>query len=289
MLANRFRSLIIPMVIWNLAMIAVIAAAYALGFKWYFRAHFDGYNALDWANQVFSVTQRPANAPLGYLRDLFVCIALAPVLIASLRAAATLTLVAITVLVFTDSVVLRFLLWPDILLYFSLGIALSLRGYDPAQLERYAIVFVPAGLAAMAATVLAQREQVLHGASLPHLMTVTSLALACTLWWLAGRLKDTQLGRRIATWEPYCFTVFCSHVIVMTVLWAPWKLFVGDYYSPLYPLFFLAAPILTFPAAWLILEILRHAPRWIARAFTGGRGLQPLAPAFAGASTKPAE
>ena len=125
---RRFRSIVVPMLFWSSVTVALYAALT------FVRPTFltpDGRPLpellLDYVNAVFFVTAQPMGPTLhlGFLRDLFVCIVLSPLVLAALRRFGALVPTALALVYVFDLesvVVLR----PLVLFAFSIGMWLAI-------------------------------------------------------------------------------------------------------------------------------------------------------------------
>ncbi len=93
----------------------------------------------DLMTQVLAVEDFPANVPLYFLRDLFVCILLSPILAWLISRAPILTLTALLVIALVPELSIYIVLKRSILFSFSLGIFIALQQFDLRALDRFAV------------------------------------------------------------------------------------------------------------------------------------------------------
>lgn len=270
-LAGKGRTILVPMLLWNAIAMLVISGSAVAGLM---QAPMP-QSPLNAADQFFSLTApNETNVQMAFLRDLFVCMAIAPWLI-SLRSS---WLAAIMVLAMGWSIsglAFPLLLRPAILVFFVAGMLVR-RGAFEMRVAAIPLAFCFALFAALA---LAKVDLVaLQGPFAdrhPALMAAIDLALrfaaALFFWRLAWALAGSRAGGAIMRLEPYAFLIFCSHLIFIWIggpLIGAWT---GPLGSPLYPAFLLAQPLLAAIAA-IGLGALLHllAPR-AATLLSGGR------------------
>lgn len=253
LLPNKARVFLIPMVVWSAVMVGLAAAnAVLLG-----DASELPQGAMGWINAFFALTAPPANLPLAFLRDVFVAAAIGLLAIGIHRRAPSagvlLLIIAALVEGMTGGIVL---LRPQILSFFALGILMSWAG---------AASFVPRWwmvLGMLALDLLLRSIPQLPGAAgLFEHSYLNRIAMMLLMWRVAvGIVRQGGVVQRIvARLEPYVFTVFCTHVVMVSavaVLAGRAGLRVED---PVYPLVFLAQ----FPLAVLLAVVVATAKRHV--------------------------
>ena len=288
---KRVRSLLLPMVIWS----AIILCFYLLGERveaGYLERQVG--EAFAWShipNWLFGITDHPANFPLGFLRDLFICALLTPVFVLAMRKAALPVLAVLFVLMVTHAPTP--FLGNNIPLFYGLGVWLALNGRSMekwADSNRIKILVTFAIYTVFTAGFRVQvvghpdqnLEPVFYG-----FMEVQRLVGAAAFWVIAGLIAKQRWSNLISRFEPYAFFVFCSHLIVSTMFWIPFQKLVGGYYHPAYPVFFTLAPILIYVTAVIGALILARILPIVSTFLNGGRPLpkdgfsrllQPVAP-----------
>jgi hypothetical protein len=117
----------------------------------------------------------------------------------------------------------------------------------------------------------------------PHALAAVDLALrvaaALLTWRLAIGLARTTAGRRLVELERYAFVLFCSHLIFMWLIGPAIGSVTGLMGDPLWPLFFLAQPLLALGFAIVVGELLMLFWPEAARILSGGRLVQAASPA----------
>ncbi len=275
---KKVSSLMIPLLLWN-ALFVVAAIAGNFISEGHLQQSLQGPLTLQrLPNLLIAVTASPANEPLDFLRDVFVCSMLAPLLIMTLRRTRNgyVVLVAgLAVLGFATN----FLHTPNILLLYAIGIYVAHLDTVPSLSTK----LVAASWVAMAVLglVLAfgEIETTLHetGYHANTLLEVGFSAIrlpaAVAFWDLSLRISRSQMLSRLARLEPFVFIAFCCHLLVTTIVWLFWQKVLGDYYDPAYPLFFFLVPVVVMIAAVIFSEAANRYARPAFAMLNGGRSL----------------
>ncbi len=240
---RRFRSVIVPMLVWNAVFIAMVACKALLapdpGAPW-LRTDAGLLAALT------GLTGPTANLSLFFLRDLFVSSLVVRLALGWLRRwpAAVLTAVAIvTVFDLAEPLIFR----PSILFFAMAGAAHAQRASRLTEVltRRLGIVLALAiGLAVAARLGLPnggtpQREL---EALLKH-----SLLAALVIAVSAG-LTRNETGAALARLEPRIFETYLLHVPLISAAWFLWLPVFGSANLPGYAIFFFAAPLISMVA-----------------------------------------
>ncbi len=276
--SKKVSSLMIPLLLWDsLFIVAAIAGNFIA--EGHLQQSLQGPLTLQrLPNLLIAVTASPANEPLDFLRDVFVCSMLAPLLIMTLRSTRkgyVVLVVGLAALGFATN----YLHTPNILLLYAIGIYVAHLDTIP----RLSVKFVAASWVAMAALglVLAvgEIETTLHGTGY-HANTLLEvgfsairLPAAVAFWDLSLRINRSELLSKLARLEPFVFIAFCCHLLVTTVVWMFWQKVLGDYYDPAYPLFFFFAPVIVMIAAVVFSEVANLYARPAFAMLNGGRSL----------------
>jgi hypothetical protein len=259
LIASKLGTLVVPLVAWNVVMLALLAIYGVLSDNW------RGWPAADplaLANAFLAVTEYPLDVPLWFLRDLFVCCLFAPLLYSCLRrfpAAVFLALAAFAV--FGED--LYVLQRPQLLLFFGLGMWLRIAGTREEEIDRWAL-FLTLALTLMAAVFLTLRiERVPFSEMDDQLRQVLDallrLTMAAAFWKLTGLIHRSAMAGPLMRLEPYAFFLFCSHGILFHFAAIPLRRAFGDYGSDLFPITFFAFPCLAVIAAVIGLAITRRS------------------------------
>lgn len=243
-LGGKVRAILLPMLLWNLLAMAIISGG---AFAGLLQAPMpqSPLNAFD---QLLSLTSpNETNVQMAFLRDLFVCMAMAPFLV-RLPSGALAAVMTVAAVWSVSGLAFPLLLRPAILLFFAAGMLIR-RG----NLERRAIR-TPLPIAAMifgalaiAKIDLAALQGSFAGAH-PHAMAVVDLSLrfaaALFFWRLAWSLAASRAAAALLRLEPYAFLIFCAHLILIWLGGPAIGKLTGPLGSPLYPLFLLTQPLL---------------------------------------------
>lgn len=277
LLAKRVRTLIIPMVLWSALFLLLALAGDRLRPGSAANLLGGPLSPGSLPDLLLGLTRSPANAPLNFLRDIFVCTLLAPLLLAALKRhwalMAGLTLVIYAVAWFTP-----LLLTPNLIPLFAIGLYLGQCRRVPAIPAWLAwacwglVIGIGAWVAARELHMIAQPNAA-DAFAVEAGRTAIRLPAAMALWaaahWLAGR-ADTHALVRL---EPYIFTAFCSHVIVLTLVWFVWEKALGGYYAAAYPVFFLLGPAIAIVAAMVFARLASAIAPPAFALLNGGRNL----------------
>jgi hypothetical protein len=257
---SKFKTLIVPLVAWNLVMLALLVAYGLMTDRW---QDMPDPTLVSWANALFAVTAWPADVPLWFLRDLFICCLLAPVLYQGLKhfALATMGLLVIYALFGEDLYMMQ---RPQLLLFFSLGMWLRIAGTGAATIDRLSL-FLAAGLAAMTAIFIAIRVQNILISEMNDQLRITldtllRITMAGGFWVLTGLIRHSGFAATFIRLEPYSFVLFCSHAILFNFAGIVFRRFFGDYGSSLFPITFFTLPLLAVLCAVIGLQMIRRSP-----------------------------
>lgn len=274
-LGGKARAILAPMILWNALAIMFVSGAAWLG---WIQAPLP--TTWRWTiGELLSLTSpNDINVQMSFLRDLFICMLAAPLLV-RLPNWALGVIAAITVGWVISGFSFILLLRPSILLFFVMGI-LARRHDLAVWMASRPIAMVGGAYAIMAAALIwleTRGEQ--YGINAPTLLVsmglVMRFATALFFWVIAWRLADTRAARLILRFEPYAFLMFCSHLI-MIWLGGP---FIGQWTgtmgSPFYPAFLLAQPFLVLAATLVLGRALNAISPAAATLLSGGRLSSP--------------
>lgn len=210
-------SLLVPMALWS-AILMVLYGADALltGDVSRFPTEVG-----DWVNTFFSVTEPPANIPLAFLRDVFVSAVIGMAVLAlcrrSILAGIAFLLVVVIIETSTGGV---FLLRPQILVFFALGIVLSLGGLTNT-VPTWGIVIALLAIDVTLRQVWGKGGGDAAGFGL-IMGYLNRAAMSLFMWRLAIAVVRSRglLLRATKALEPHIFVIFCSHMITIGVVGA---------------------------------------------------------------------
>lgn len=227
---KKVRTLLVPFLAFNLPLVALAALLQAKGSLEisYQLVPFELGTALD---ATLGLTASPLNYPLNFLRDLFVLALIAPLLGWLLRRAPGTGLVLMLAVTLGDldgPLVLR----TEMLVSFYLGGLAAVYRWNLQALDRLAL---PCFLLFLAACAFVVEARVANTAWLGMIAPIL-------VWPATALLVDTRLGGWLARISRHSFFLFLTHSVVLMVAWAAYERL--DQPIP-YPLFWVAAPVLT--------------------------------------------
>jgi succinoglycan biosynthesis protein ExoH len=219
------------------------------------------------ATMLFAAEDAPLNLPLYFLRDLFVCILLSPLLALLIRRYPMPTLAVLLALaIFPAS--LGILLRNSILFSFSFGIYLALHRIDLKIIDPYAIQISAAFLAL---TMLFGTALFWTGPDFPAWLDIGRNLLVLAgipgFWALSAILIRSQVGRRLADTGGLSFWIFCAHFPLLLMLWIVWNRAGG---GP-YPLFYLLTAAIALTVLPLTNRLVQYALPSLYNLLTGSR------------------
>jgi hypothetical protein len=276
-LARKARAILTPMILWNALSILIVSGA---GYAGIIQA--PGVRSLWWLlDELFCLaTPNDINVQTAFLRDLFLCLAAAPLL---LRAPTPLLLVivALTVVWSVSGWTFPLLLRPAIASFFVLGILIR-RGDLALRLATVAPLLAVAPVLLLAALKIALETQVWGVArELPAAVPIVDLllrpAVALLFWRVAWALAGGASASRWVVLDRYVFFVFCAHLIL---IWLGGPLIgrvTGPLGSPAYPLYLVLQPVLVAGAGIALARMLEAAAPDAAHLLSGGRLGRPAA------------
>lgn len=256
-LAKKARTLLVPLLCWNMVAVAIGAVLDRALPAW---------SPLQWADELVALTSEPAIHPLYFLRDMFLCALLYPVLRALLDRAPGLTLTAVLLLSMTGFTRPLFI-GSGPLLFFSAGVAIALGklAAKPSPTGRWLIAV--AALLAPAFTTAVTSRMLIAGtdrwleAGFTMGLFAERLFGAWAVWMLAGWTLRRRWAPTVLAIEPMIFLIFCSHVLWLGLAWHLLSKAGIGYGHPLYPIFFLTAPLQALAAGAALHALLaRFAP-----------------------------
>lgn len=256
---SKVRTLVVPLVAWNVLTLILFAAYGLLSDNW---QNWPDSSPLAIANAFFALTEWPLDVPLWFLRDLFVCCLFSPLLYLGLRrfpVAVMLALVAFSL--FGEG--LYILQRPQLILFFGLGMWLRIAGTEQVKIDRIAL-FLALGVVVMAAVFLTIRAERIPISEMSDqlrlgLDVLLRLTMAAAFWVLTGLVLRSPWAGPFMRFEPYAFFLFCSHAVFFYFAAIPLRRVFGNYGSDLFPITFFALPVLAVVAAIIGLRIVNRS------------------------------
>jgi len=215
---GRMRSLLLPLVLWNLATLAIAIMAQrvapTIGFAQQFNLQVATADAWDYANAVFGITEVPIAFQFWFVRDLFVTVLCAPLIWLALRhapIAGAVVLAAVWAAGFTLGIFIR----TDVLFFFYLG-ALARRREWNLRISAGVTLSLLVAYAALTAmrTLAPLVVDMADPATIAWLDVVTRLirplgVAAC--WGVCLQLASTGWGGQLARWGGFAFFLHAAH------------------------------------------------------------------------------
>ncbi len=240
---SKTKTVLLPFILWNggllIAVMLLQRAGVGVG---YFP---DLWNASprEMLSHGVAVEELPVNVPLYFLRDLFVCILLSPLLALSVRRFAVPTLAVLLLLTAIPDLSLVIVQKKSILFSFTLGIALALHKIDLKMLDPYAKLLTVTTLilsAGLATGLYLTGPEFTFGLNL--LRNLLAVFGALGFWVASSLLVENRLGRRLSETGSLSFWIFCAHYPLLVILWMVWNKGGSDFY----PAFYIGAVAVTF-------------------------------------------
>ena len=275
---RKAQTILLPMILWN-----VLALTLVSGTAWLFNLPAPTPHSLRWViEEVFILTRNPdIDVQMPFLRDLFLCMVLAPLLVrVSGRALAF--VIAAAALCHMLGAGAPIILRPSILMFFALGIAA--RRANVAVLT--AAWPLPLALAPFVLLLPVQLWRDLHaGASAPGawgaaLDLPVRVAASLCFWRVSCALAQGRAASVLLKIEPFAFFLFCSHLILIWLGGPLLGLLFGKLGSPNYPAYLLTQPLMVLACVVALGSLLRRMAPGLALVLSGGRLRPPSGPAL---------
>lgn len=270
---RKARTILLPMVLWNIiAIILVSGAAWRLGLSAPMPQ--SGWWVVD---EILILTRNPdINVQMPFLRDLFLCMVAAPLLVR--MPGWSLALIAAVaagchVAGFGPPVLMR----ASILVFFTLGILAQRGGWaEHVAGKPMLLMAIPFAL--------------LMAAQLYHAVTVGDdawpvaqrtldltlrIAAALAFWRLAWALAGSPARPMLLRVEPYMFFLFSAHLILIWLLGPVLGGLFGKMGTPFYPFYLILQPLMVLGAVIAIGAGLRRVAPGAAALLSGGRLKRP--------------
>lgn len=268
---DKARTILAPMVAWNVICLALVLAGVWVG--WVRGPRFLGW---DWAFQeIFAAWEfNDLNFQMPFLRDLFVLMLMAP-LIVRLRSS-WLVLLWIVVVVWTiGGWWFPLLLRPQIAVFFVLGIGARRCGLADRvagiPLWLGAVPFVILGPVKVGLSIWGWQFGREHTEIVAAIELAMRLAAALFMWRLALALVGSRVAPAICRFERYAFLLFCSHMVGFWLFGRPVGEMLGRLDEPGYPVYLVVQPFLALVSTVLLgWGLVRLSPR-LAGLLSGGR------------------
>lgn len=273
--ASKFQSLVVPLVVWNVLMLLLLAAYGALTGNW---QDMPAATLPEIANALLAITDWPAVVPLWFLRDLFVCCLFAPLLLAGMKRSPV-AVVAVLLVFSLFGEGFHLLERPQLMLFFGLGIWIRVWGGDEAAIDRLAKPLAY-GLVAVVAVFLTMRIGRISIAEMNDQLRVgldcaLRITMAAAFWRLTELVRRSSFAKVMTRLEPYTFFLFCSHAILFQFGGILFRRVFGNYGSDLFFVTLFTLPLLAVVAAVVGLQAISWS-KLLLYLFNAGHGVPPL-------------
>ncbi|MCX8999037.1 acyltransferase [Rhizobiaceae bacterium BDR2-2] len=267
---GKFKTLILPLVLWSLIKFVLTVANSGLP---------QDADALYYLNSFLALTRYPASSQLYFLRDIFVCGLFFPVILFMLRAN-----VWITLLILTSNSIANFdsvlFINSQIPLFFAAGCAfalpqtpLSIRAIDNNMGTLFPIAFLALFPLLIAFAIVDPgwwRSQ--NGSlMLNFLVLVSRIGGSLCFWYLSLVIYRKALAPYVLRYEPVIFFVFCSHLVLMGLVWEVLRQLGSEIGDPVYMIFFITAPLTSLATGIVSVYVLRKISPKLLELLMGGR------------------
>lgn len=266
-LRSKARTVLLPFLIWNLSFLALVLVAQRAGIGSGYLPDVIGATPRELASLAFALEAWPINLPLYFLRDLLLCLVLAPLIGHAIMRFPKVTLalfLAFAILPFPNLIFLK----KSILFGFSVGVWAALHQVDVKRLDGIAW---PVVLSVGIASVLLAVGLYATGPDYPEWMNVLRGLVAISgiagAWALSSILVRTRFGKALSGGGGQSFWIFCAHYPVLIVLWMVWNR-LGN--VP-YPLFYVGAPLVTLALLVIAHAVVRQLAPGLLALLTGDR------------------
>lgn len=202
---NKTRSLLIPMLLWNLPVLILIYLLQINGLLTGIKFQAYPLDLMTVLNGVLAINSSPVNGPLFFLRDLYVLALLSPLIGIFLRSAPWLGLLVFFAIGLTNmdgGLVLR----NEMLVTFYLGGLAAVRKWDLKRLDHLAL---PLALLFLAAALIVFL--------IPELGFWFRILAPLLIWPTAALLVTSSVGEKLVNLSEYSFMLFLSHTLFLGV------------------------------------------------------------------------
>lgn len=232
---SKTRTVLLPFLLWNGALFVAVLLMQRVGVG-------DGYFPDLWnatPREIIShgaaIEEFPVNVPLYFLRDLFVCILLSPILAFGVRRFPLAILGMLLILTVVPDLTVYIVQKKSILFSFTLGITLALYKVDLKALDPYAIIIT---IVLLIATALLATGLYMTGPAftveLNYLLNLLAVVGAVGLWASSSLLIRSRIGQRLANTGSLSFWIFCAHYPLLVMMWMVWNKSGPDFYPAFY-------------------------------------------------------
>ena len=267
---DRWQTLMTPMIAWNLVIILLSICIYLVTgvqdseLKTF--PSFEQLTPLLIADRLTGYDYGSATIALNFLRDLFMCYLLLPLILHLFKRTGVVGVGIIWLVGLTvgySIIVLR----PNILMFFVVGIYLALQSDQliPARSTLFKLLSVLFITSAIVYLVPALAADYSNNVT----KTTFRMLVACIFLIASIVLSRVSLGKLIARLEPYAYLMFLSHMTIMLIFWGVWQKLFGNNLMWPYVVFFVLAPFATLVAVIGLHKVLEKTPAPFQKIFSG--------------------
>ncbi len=265
---SKFMSVFLPMVFWNLALIAGVFAVAFLGavdgrqeFYEFFATHGSEASSFRaWLTMLFAIEGKPANVPVSFLRDLFVSMLLIRLAVPVIRRYGAI-MIAVVFLLGAMEATAPVLLRPNILLFALSGAYLASLNVKMSTLRSPALAILTGLLFLVAYAIALALPEEIAGLTntLPNLLK--RFALISFLLLATGAVVQRYDLPGLVKLRPILFLAFLSHAVVLIALKRAFLKLDGDMTGASYVVLFFVTPFLIIALAYVATPLIDRLPR----------------------------
>ncbi len=249
---ERWQTIVIPMITWNIILIVLSVLIFVtIGASTDVirrMGPFEQMSALVLADFITAYNNGSAAIALNFLRDIFVCSLLFPLinLLVKRFDVAGVGIIWLVGLTVTFSPIVQ---KASILMFFTAGVYFALHSTKLIPTPRVALKLIATLLIVFGLVYFLPALSAYAG----RVPNIIFRVLVTTGFLMASiALSRVNAGKVLARLEPITYLLFLSHTTIFMVLWGVWQKLFGNEVTWPYPLFFIVAPIITvFIVYWL--------------------------------------
>lgn len=259
LIANKTRTLVIPLIIWNLPLVLAIYLLQRYDLIWHsLGLKFHPFELTHWLNGVLSIFHAPVDYPLYFLRDLFALALLSPIFGFVIRRLPYWGL-AVILVIFAFDLDGVLVLHDHLMVTFYIGGLAAVRKWDLKLLDKYAVPLLISLLACSVFIALAKIENI----------DWLRIIAPFWIWPCFSLIEKSRYADVLVRGSKTSFYLFVTHGPLLTVLW---KLY--ERYEPgrvPYELYWVMAAIFAVAFCHLTLRPFQTIAPGLARLALGNR------------------
>lgn len=227
-LYKKIIRILLPMLAWNLILALYIYNKQKTGLAWRSDLILYPFNletSMNWLYGLFSLFRLPANQPLYFLKELFICFLLIPVLFrASQKPLLCIALLLVVAYMAVSGTNFGFFHRIDIYGFFLIGLAIYNRSFLVTYCQKFNtrknrnLLTAAFAIYSISLSFYAFQEQNQHFYAL---MKVSTLIGPLVFWILSGH-TPSLLKRFLSFISPASFGAFLGHILILNVYWNTW-------------------------------------------------------------------